>query len=276
MFDVTSYVYFLFIWSILYDRLSSSLSWIGHTSKGKFAKSSEAEQHQQRAEVQQLPLRAARYVFCMWMPMQWIEYRWSGDEGSSPRGSNPGSPPHAPSSSSLPSPPPPPLRFNLCRQGRHQSEWQVVWSSLQAWREKGRCQHKYPSRIHGGHGAATATMNLHPLSQAGKHEAHQHGWKNKKAPSSHHHHHHPLHKQTELPVYSRRVDCLLIFIFPLGRHSIQWIYTEKKFKNGLKTWSRFSSKGLRCMKWDRKWVCAVFYILPPAGIQHWWKQHLVY
>lgn len=191
--------------------------------KGKFAKSSEAEHHQRRTKVQQLLLRAARYVFCMWMPMQRIEYRWSGDGGSSPRGSNPGSPPHAPSSSSLPSPPP--LLFNLCRQGRHQSEWQVVWSSLRAWREKGRCQHKYTSRIHGGHGAATATMNLHPLSQAGKHEAHHHGWKKK--------HHHPTttttrsEKQTELPVYSRRVDCLLIFIFPLGRHCIQWIYTEK-------------------------------------------------
>lgn len=60
--------------------------------------------------------------------------------------------------------------FNLCRQGRHQSEWQVVWSSSRAWWEKERCQHKYPSWIHGGHGAAMATMNLHPLSQAKKHE----------------------------------------------------------------------------------------------------------
>lgn len=60
--------------------------------------------------------------------------------------------------------------FNLCRQGRHQSEWQVVWSSFRAWWEKERCQHKYPSWICGGHGAAMATMNLHPLSQAEKHE----------------------------------------------------------------------------------------------------------
>lgn len=67
--------------------------------------------------------------------------------------------------------------FNLCRQGRHQSEWQVVWSSFRAWWEKERCQHKYPSWIRGGHGAATATMNRHPLSQADKTGAHQHGWK---------------------------------------------------------------------------------------------------
>lgn len=58
------------------------------------------------------------------------------------------------------------IPLNLCRQGRHQSEWQVVWSSFKAWWEKERCQHKYPSRIRGGHGAAMATVNLHSLSQA--------------------------------------------------------------------------------------------------------------
>lgn len=42
---------------------------------------------------------------------------------------------------------------------------------LPGWWEKERCQHKYPSWIHGGHGAAAATVNLHPLTQAGKHEA---------------------------------------------------------------------------------------------------------
>lgn len=69
--------------------------------------------------------------------------------------------------------------FNLCRQGRHQSDWQLVWSSFRAWWEKERCQHKYPSWIGGGHGAAMATMNLHPLSQAEKKkpQAHQHDWK---------------------------------------------------------------------------------------------------
>lgn len=49
--------------------------------------------------------------------------------------------------------------FNSCRQGRHQSEWQVVWSSSRVWWEKERCQHKYPLRIGGGHGAAMATVN---------------------------------------------------------------------------------------------------------------------
>lgn len=37
-----------------------------------------------------------------------------------------------------------------------------------AWWEKERCQHKYPSWFHGGHRAAMAAMNLHPLSQAEK------------------------------------------------------------------------------------------------------------
>lgn len=74
--------------------------------------------------------------------------------------------------------------FNLCRQGRHQSEWQVVWSSFRAWWEKERCQHKYPSWMHGGHGAATATMNRHPLSQAEKTRAHQHGWKTTPSPAN--------------------------------------------------------------------------------------------
>lgn len=60
--------------------------------------------------------------------------------------------------------------FNLCRQGRHQSDWQVVWSAFRAWWKKESCQHKYPSWILSRHGAAMATMNLHPLSQAEKHE----------------------------------------------------------------------------------------------------------
>lgn len=63
------------------------------------------------------------------------------------------------------------LSFNLCRQGRHQSEWQVVWSPFRVWWEKECCQHKYPSRIHDGHSCAVAPMNLHPLSRAEKHKA---------------------------------------------------------------------------------------------------------
>lgn len=89
----------------------------------------------------QLPV----HIICVhvWMSMQWIEYRWWSSKGSYPSISNPRSI-RLLLSSSLPSPPFP---FNLCRQGRHQSEWQVVWSSSWAWWEKERCQHKYPSWI---------------------------------------------------------------------------------------------------------------------------------
>lgn len=119
--------------------------------------------------------------------------------------------------------------FNLCRQGRHQSEWQVVWSSFRARWEKERCQHKYPSWIHGGHGAAMATMNLHPLSRAEKHEpisvAENHAVTRRRRPLR--------HKQTKLPVYRL---CLIVcsFLFPHRQtdcHVVQWTYIYAQ-KNG--------------------------------------------
>lgn len=61
--------------------------------------------------------------------------------------------------------------FNSCRQGRHQSEWQVVWSSSRTWWEKEHCQHKYPSCICCGRSAAGATVMLRSWSPAEKQES---------------------------------------------------------------------------------------------------------
>lgn len=52
------------------------------------------------------------------------------------------------------------LPFNLC----HQSEWQAVWSSSQAWWEKERCQHKYPSWSQRTWSIHSATMNLYRIT----------------------------------------------------------------------------------------------------------------
>lgn len=93
------------------------------------------------------------------------------------------------------------LPFNLCHQGRHQSEWQVVWSSSRAWWEKERCQHKYPSwslrtwSIHGHHESL--------WSRADKHWAHQHGYKR---------HPHTLHSAKKHDQYCQFSACSWLFV----------------------------------------------------------------
>lgn len=132
--------------------------------------------------------------------------------------------------------------FNFfCRQGRHQSEWQVVWSSFRAWWEKERCQHKYPSRIRGGHGAAVATMNLYPLSQAGKHEPISMA-ENYANPPPHTHTNTPTPPlQTAWSIMS--VCCLFLIVCPFllpnrqimktTCHVIQWTYKHLHTKTSL-------------------------------------------
>lgn len=229
--------------------------------KGKFAKSSEAERQKRRTEVQRLPLRTARYVFCMWMPMQRIEYRWSGDEGSSPR--------VALTLGVLRMLHPPLhyllllLSFSTCAvRGDINLSDRLCDPPCGLGGRRGAVNINILPGIHGGHGAATATMNLHPLSQAGKHEAHQHGWKKKKKK-----HHHPTtrsaNKQSCQFIAGELIVCSFSFFH---REGIPFNgFTLKKFKIGLKIWSRFSSKGSRCMKWDIERVCAVFYIPPLTG-----------
>lgn len=102
---------------------------------------------------------------------------------------------------------------------------------FRAWWEKERCQHKYPSWIHGGHGAAMVAMNLHPLSQAEKQSPS--AWLKtmpspaNATPTPTHTHAPPhthtfLHKQTKLSVYCSFLICLLIFIPTLaGRLACQ-------------------------------------------------------
>lgn len=148
--------------------------------------------------------------------------------------------------------------FNLCRQGRHQSDWQLVWSSFRAWWEKERCQHKYPSWIGGGHGAAMATMNLHPLSQAEKKkpQAHQHGWKlchSEETPAPHTHST-PSHGQTTWSILS--VYCLFLivcpFLFPHG-----W-YHQQPAMLSMQTRKHLLTKPGTVCKWGFSFFPPVF------------------
>lgn len=167
--------YFPFIWSILYDWALPNvfffpLSWTGYTSKTYSTNPlcNRAALLYTTLLWVQLPVHTVQFVYVCEHQCQCNE---SNTDDAAARdhlhtsltlGASSSLHPLFITFSSFP--------FNLCRQGRNQSEWQVVWSSSRAWWENECCQHEYPSWTRPGHGATMATMNLHPWSLAEKHQ----------------------------------------------------------------------------------------------------------